>query len=328
MQFWESEAAGCEKASGTWRPTLQQRPGDSSRLGGSRLISPELPHGSDEDEHYPYEDDASCAAPAGALQPVAPPLLLTGATGFLGPCLLEALSREYEGMIYCLVRPPFERVRVPQAATDRVKLIAANLESEGLGLSSADATTLQAAGIWLIVHNGAAVDHVRPYSALKACNVEAGDALLDLLSTGSHAAAHPPAFIFVSSLSALAPGDGAEAIDATPSTRVNLLGGGYGKSKWVAEHRLARAAADGRLRALGVARLGRSGTFVLRCGHNDWLHLFLRAVAASRATRYRWRGHAAAIALLPVDLAAAAVVKLAKAVADSEGGRGRGSDAV
>ena len=124
----------------------------------------------------------------------------------------------------------------------------------------------------------------------------------------------------------MAPGDGAEAIDATPSTRVNLLGGGYGKSKWVAEHRLARAAADGRLRALGVARLGLLGPHSSSgaANHNDWLHLFLRAVAASRAVpAIAGAEHAAAIALLPVDLAAAAVVKLAKAVADSEGGRGR-----
>ena len=46
--------------------------------------------------------------------------------------------------------------------------------------------------------------------------------------------------LLVSSLSAVAAPDTAEALECTPPSRVDLLSG-YGQSKWVSERRLAAA---------------------------------------------------------------------------------------
>ena len=261
--------------------------------------------------------DTGCAgAEAGHGGGRAPQLavLLTGATGFLGPHILAALARAPElagATIYCLARPPLSRVRVPPASAARVVLLAGDLAAGDLGLRPADRRMLEAAGVDLVVHNGAAVDHLRPYGQLKAANVDAADALLRLVGGGGPG--HAPAFCFVSSLSALAPGDEAEAIDATPAARVAALHGGYGKTKWVCEQRLARALAGHRVSSLGIARFGLIGPHPTTGEANtgDWLHLFMRAVVASGAVPEIEALRSAAVELLPVDTAAAALVSLA-----------------
>ena len=69
----------------------------------------------------------SAGAPAGAA------VVLAGATGFLGLHLLAALTAHpalSSATIYCLVRPPVSRVRVPAAAARRVVLLEADLGAE------------------------------------------------------------------------------------------------------------------------------------------------------------------------------------------------------
>ena len=69
----------------------------------------------------------SAGAPGGVA------VVLTGATGFLGPHLLAALAAHptlSSATIYCLVRPPVSRVRVPAAAARRVVLLEADLGAE------------------------------------------------------------------------------------------------------------------------------------------------------------------------------------------------------
>ena len=159
-------------------------------------------------------------------------MLLTGPTGFVGPHLLAALlaAPQLAGRtIFCLARPPLARVRVPAGAAGRVVLVAADLAADDLGVCARDVAVLRAEGVAVIFHNGARVDHVRSYRQLKAPNVRAAGALLHLVQASDSPRRQPPAFCFVSSLSALAPGDGAEAVCATPADRVDRLGG-YGRS--------------------------------------------------------------------------------------------------
>ncbi|KAL1515489.1 hypothetical protein AB1Y20_002113 [Prymnesium parvum] len=232
-------------------------------------------------------------------------VLLTGATGFLGPHLLEALlaAPALRGcLVVCLCRPPLGRVAVPRGASRRVRLVAAELSAAGLGVAAEDWAWLRALRVRLLVHSAAAVDHARPYAQLRHVNVRSVDALLALLSPSAHV-------VFVSSLAATAPGGeervGGEA-EGVPSS-------GYGQSKWVCERRLCAALARGQLGRLSIARLGLLGPHRTSGAPNptDWLHRFLRAVAAARAAPAFAGGME--VEMLPVDVAARAVVQMAAA---------------
>ena len=237
-------------------------------------------------------------------------ILLTGVTGFLGPHLLQALAADpamAHLVLICLVRQPVERVRVPDGAASRVRLLASDLSEPALGLSDADAASITNAGVVLIVHNGARVDHICSYTQLKQPNVLAADVLVALATRGGGA---PPAMVFVSSLSAVAPSDTAEELECTPPSRVDLLGG-YGQTKWVCERRMAAAVAHGRLASLVVGRLGLIGPHSTSGDANlqDWLHLLLRAIAAVRAVP-AMSDPAYSVDLLPVDVVCAALARL------------------
>ena len=213
-------------------------------------------------------------------------ILVTGVTGFLGPHLLDALVADpiLAGLtLYCLVRPPLERVRIPPGATSRVVCVAADLEAPDLGVTPADRAAIRRAGVVLIVHNGAAVDHTRAYSQLRVANVLAADALIALAATPA-SDRPPPAMVLVSSLSAITASDTHEELECTPPSRVDLLSG-YGQSKWVSERRLASAFRAGYLSSLAVVRLGLIGPHSVTGEANmqDWLHLLLRAIVVIKA---------------------------------------------
>eukprot|EP01052_Picozoa_sp_SAG31_P002222 SAG31_NODE_76_length_27534_cov_13.661868_10_plen_1603_part_00 len=230
-------------------------------------------------------------------------LLITGVTGFIGPHLLSALIQLGRwGKIIALVRPPLSRVLIPPSVN--VALIAANMGEKGLGLSDADWCMLADTTVDAVVHSAAHVDHIQTYKQLYEANVRACDELVALTAPSR------PAFVFVSSVSAAGPNAG-ENLDSTSSDAVASLGGGYGQTKWVAERRLAAAAQAGCFRSLKIARLGLIGPHTQTGEHNctDWLHLFLRAVAATKAVP-EMAGDAS-IEMLPVDIAAAVLASMA-----------------
>jgi long-subunit acyl-CoA synthetase (AMP-forming)/thioester reductase-like protein len=286
-----------------------------------------------------------------------PCVLLTGATGFLGPHLLSALlgtsAPQRWAAIAILARPPLERVTdglsmAMQAialgsgagcevgeAHARVRAFEADLSLPDLGLSASDRKALVQMRIQAVVHSGAVVDHARAYPAIQPTNVRAIAALLELVSPlGAPRLAPPPLFVFVSSMSVI-PVAAATAASGwsgipealVPPTCAAALESAYAQSKLVAEHHLAHAAHMGRVR-LSIARLGLLGPATHAQSplnapdRRDWLSLLLGAVDATGASPAGLTAGRRAVAVLPVDKGAAALAVQAAAALDTETGVG------
>ncbi len=184
-------------------------------------------------------------------------MLLTGATGLLGPHLL----RELEGRdLWVLCRPP--AARLSTTAT----VLEADLAREDLGLSDDDLKRLRAAGVSAIVHSAASVDAQKTYDELRDVNVESLERLV-------HACASAPRVLLVSTLSVVPKrAEGWDGVGLVPPACAETLETGYARSKLVAEHRLSALRVGG-----VVARLG------LLDGPGNWLELTLAACAAISA---------------------------------------------
>lgn len=210
-------------------------------------------------------------------------VLLTGATGFLGAFLVARLLREDDLQLVCLVRcadaeagrdrigAALDRygLAVEPEALARVAVLPGNLALPGLGLTAA--ARAQAANVDAVLHLGAAVNWVAPYSALRATNVLATRELLELAASGG------ASFHFLSSLAVAYASPGPATFDEKSDPLPHLRGFhfGYAQSKVVAES-LVRQAGDRGLpvavyRAALITGESRSG----RSNPEDFLALFL-----------------------------------------------------
>ena len=243
-------------------------------------------------------------------------VLLTGATGFVGAFLLRELLRVTDAQVLCLVRAPStdaarERLR---EVTERHRLgidpydprvvpVPGDLASPGLGLDPALRATL-AGTVELIVHNGAYVHHLSPYSRLKAANVEGTRELLRLAAEGC-----PTRFHHVSSLSVFTEAEGRVIREDTPADgETHTPGRGYSASKWVAERLVTRALESGMHGR--VLRLGRvSGDSERGVASVD--DMFYRLLLSCAALGCFPEDGALRTSLLPVDVTAEAIVALA-----------------
>jgi amino acid adenylation domain-containing protein/thioester reductase-like protein len=180
-------------------------------------------------------------------------ILLTGATGFLGAFLLDQLLRSTTANIYCLVRCSslkvgtqklqrnLERYALMDAVQNpRVITIQGDLAEPLFGMTEAEFRQL-AGQIDLIYHNGAYVNLVYPYAAMREINVLGTQEILRLASQVKVKPVHFVSTLDVfqsayhSQLSELAEDD------QFPATE--LPGSGYAQTKWVAE-KLVKAAND------------------------------------------------------------------------------------
>jgi thioester reductase-like protein len=182
-------------------------------------------------------------------------ILLTGATGFLGAFLLGELLERTQAEIYCLVRVGSVEdgaVKVRQRLEscslwneswrDRITAVPGDLSRPRLGLSDESFTSL-AQHIDEIYHNGALVNFVLPYSALKPTNVLSTQEVLRLACQGRVKPVH-----VISALSVAIPADGANdrvVMEADGLDTVGSLHGGYSQSKWIAEKLVMLAGARG-----------------------------------------------------------------------------------
>lgn len=180
-------------------------------------------------------------------------ILLTGATGFLGAYLLDALLRETTAQIICLLRPHGMDpcARVLDALTryaldtselpDRVRCVTADLAADGLGLTASTRAELSES-VDTIFHAAADVDWVSSYDALRDANVVGTRELLRIACART-----PAAFHFVSSMAVCyattGPHDVCEGDD--PLTNLDGLHLGYAQSKCIAEALVRTAAHRG-----------------------------------------------------------------------------------
>jgi fatty acid CoA ligase FadD9 len=252
---------------------------------------------------------ADAAAPLRVPARIAPPrrpmvVAVTGATGFLGAHLVEAL--DHRGVqVIALVRAvddaaasarlsaAFDRWRIP---LDGAPAIACDLAADDLGLAPGARRRLRD-GIDTIIHAGAVVSWLAPYAALRAPNAAATRALLEL------AAEAGIAFHHVSTISAAPPG-GDE--DSRCSAEQAATASPYAMSKWVAEAHVRAAAAAGLATAIhrpsliaGHARTGVGNP-------DDLLHRYLVGCAELGC----YLDSDALLDCAPVDVIAAAIAAL------------------
>lgn len=180
-------------------------------------------------------------------------ILLTGATGFLGAFLLDELLRSTTATIYCLVRCPslkvgsqklqrnLERYALMAAAQNpRVITIQGDLGEPLLGMTQPAFRQL-AGQIDLIYHNGAYVNLVYPYAAMRKTNVLGTQEILRLASQVKVKPVH-----FVSTLDVFQSAYHSQLSELAEDDRFpasELPGSGYAQTKWVAE-KLVKAAND------------------------------------------------------------------------------------
>ena len=184
-------------------------------------------------------------------------ILLTGATGFLGGFLLDALLRSTSARVLCLVRPavgdgPAHRAaaRRLRAALDgrglwraehagRVTALPGDLGKPLLGMARPAFEAL-AGEVDAIVHAGAQVNLMYPYTALRDVNVGGTHEVLRLACGGGATPVH-----HVSTSGVLPPSGDRWREDAPLGDVAGDLADGYAQSKWVAEQLVHEAGRRG-----------------------------------------------------------------------------------
>ncbi|MCF6522532.1 non-ribosomal peptide synthetase [Streptomyces sp. JJ36] len=174
-------------------------------------------------------------------------VLLTGATGFLGAFLLDALLRTTGADIVCLVRGDTAGQagarltghlrdlrlweRWDEATRERVRALPGDLAEPHLGLGP-DGFRRLAREVEEIHHCGAAVNFAEPYTALRDANVGGTRTILQLACTGPVKPVHHISTLSVFTLRR--EGDPPAREDELPSVPPPAENG-YNQSKWVAE---------------------------------------------------------------------------------------------
>jgi thioester reductase-like protein len=210
-------------------------------------------------------------------------VLLTGATGFLGPFLLRSLLDQTSATYTVLMRAPDpsaarERLktaldtaglydaRTATAFDARVRVICGDVASPRLRLSEAAWSQL-AETIDTIVHNAAQVDYVLDYQALRAANVEATRELIALACTSRRKQLN-----FVSSTTIFGWSDKRNLFEHDSNPEMRGLDFGYAQTKWVSEQLVLQAREQGvdatiyrpAFLTASTAAFGHSGDIVVR----------------------------------------------------------------
>jgi thioester reductase-like protein len=183
-------------------------------------------------------------------------VLLTGATGFLGPFLLRSLLDQTSATYTVLMRgadPSAARERLKRALEvaglydastaiafeARVRPICGDVASPRLGLSEVAWSQL-AETTDTIVHNAALVDYVLDYQALRASNVEATRELITLACTSRRKQLN-----FISSTTIFGWSDKRNLYEHDSNPEMLGLDFGYAQTKWVSEQLVLQAREQG-----------------------------------------------------------------------------------
>jgi thioester reductase-like protein len=214
-------------------------------------------------EYEQYETTqmrADARLPLPALPPARPgapsDILLTGATGFVGPFLVRSLLGQTSYTLHALVRATdaahgldrivasLRRAHLWSPALEaqvraRVRVICGDLAQPHLGIGEAAFQRL-ADSVDAIVHNGALVNYVRTYDALRPANVEGTRELLRLALTTHRKTFHLVSSTFIYGWS-IKPVVG----ESDANEEMFGLDFGYSQTKWVAEQLVLAAQRQG-----------------------------------------------------------------------------------
>jgi amino acid adenylation domain-containing protein/thioester reductase-like protein len=175
-------------------------------------------------------------------------VFLTGTTGFLGAFLLDGLLAGTEARVHCLVRPRGDGLDAIETNlrryglwktewAERILPVPGDLAEPLFGLDEEDFDAL-AREVDLIIHPGAVVNLLYPYSELRAPNVGGTQEVLRL------ACRHEARPVHYVSTNGIFPSDlGLCEEDVDLDDFVDARDDGYGQSKWVAE-KLVREAEE------------------------------------------------------------------------------------
>lgn len=179
---------------------------------------------------------------------------LTGATGFLGSFILrDLLSTGNRVIAHVRAKSPeaaLERVRQTcqaygiwsEAWAGQLECVTGDLEKPLLGMQQETYDRI-ANEADMVVHNGAIVHWIKPYSSLQAANVQSTIEAIKLCNTGkakrlafvsSTSALDTDDFIRVSDKIIAVGGKGVSEYDDMQGSRQGLTTG-YGQTKWVSE---------------------------------------------------------------------------------------------
>lgn len=192
-------------------------------------------------------------------------IFLTGASGFLGSHLLADLLMSTDADIYCLIRAKNEEEGMEKIIMNlrsyqlwdhiylkRIKIIVGNLAERYFGLLEEEFNKLSRK-IKTIYHNGALVNFIYPYSAVKDANVSGTYEIIRLSLTNGIKPIH-----FISTLHIFVPKDKCGPYEFEENDQLDKGGiphMGYTQSKLVAERLLLEAQKIGCL--VNNYRLGR-----------------------------------------------------------------------
>jgi thioester reductase-like protein len=183
-------------------------------------------------------------------------ILVTGVTGFLGPFLLHSLLGRTSHTFHAVIRATdaahgLDRIVAslrrahlwtPAIEADvraRVRVICGDLAEPALGIGE-EAFGQLAQSVDAIVHNGALVNYVRTYDALRPANVEGTRELLRLAMT-----AHRKTFHLVSSTFIYGWSTEPVVGEWDANAKMSGLDFGYSQTKWVAEQLALNAQRQG-----------------------------------------------------------------------------------
>ena len=183
-------------------------------------------------------------------------ILVTGVTGFLGPFLLSSLLGRTSYTFHVLMRATdaehgldrivasLRRAQLWSPALEsevrgRVRVICGDLAQPQLGIGAAAFQRL-AESVDAIVHNGALVNYVRTYDALRPANVGGTWELLRLAMTAHRKAFHLVSSTFIYGWSTLP-----VVAEDDANTEMSGLDFGYSQTKWVAEQLVLAAQRQG-----------------------------------------------------------------------------------
>jgi thioester reductase-like protein len=189
------------------------------------------------------------------VQPCSEGILVTGGTGFFGPFLIKSLLEQNsdnllvivrgqtkeEGFIrllaaFSLINPSDDLVKIFKR---RVQVICGDLSRGQLGLSPAE-WTFVSENTHTIYHNGAAVNYLFDYDAMRDSNVQGTKEIIKLSRTNGGKILNYISTTFIFGWSTKE-----TLFESDSNEQMELLDFGYSQTKWVAERIVRNAMEEG-----------------------------------------------------------------------------------